>query len=164
MEKILIGKVVNTVGLKGEIRVYSYAENLDRFQRIPFLLIEEETFTIESVRLGKGTVTLKLEGISHLKEAENLRGKMVYFSAAYLEDLPDDTYYVKDLLGLEVVDDHNKFLGIIKDIITGGSQDLYEISNGGKSFLLPNVEEFILEINLGKKQIIVSPPEGLLDI
>ncbi|HPD90205.1 MAG TPA: ribosome maturation factor RimM, partial [Bacillota bacterium] len=102
MDKIIIGKVVNTVGLRGEIKVYSYAESLERFQRLSQVFVGEESFDVENVRFHKNTAILKLRGIDSPEEGEKRRGEDVLFPAEELEDLPEDTYYIRDLIGISV--------------------------------------------------------------
>ena len=164
MKTIRIGQIVNTVGLKGEVKIYSFAENLQRFQDLKEIFVENELFSIEKSRVHKNTIVLKLENINSSEMAEGYRNKFVYIPEDTLEELPEDSYYIKDLLGLDVYEKNGNRLGSVSDVIKGPGQDLYEIKGQDKTFLLPGVKEFILEIDLEKKRIIVDPPEGLLDL
>ncbi len=164
IKTIKIGQIVNTVGLKGEIKIYSFSENLQRFQDLKEIFVEDKLFIIEKSRVQKNTVVLKLENIDSTEVAEGYRNKFVYIPEETLEELPEDAYYIKDLLGLEVYEKNGEKLGSVSDIIKGPGQDLYEIKGEDKTFLLPGVKEFILDIDLAKKRIIVDPPKGLLDL
>ena len=164
IKTIKIGQIVNTVGLKGEIKIYSFSENLQRFQDLKEIFVEDKLFIIEKSRVQKNTVVLKLENIDSTEVAEGYRNKFVYILEETLEELPEDAYYIKDLLGLEVYEKNGEKLGSVSDIIKGPGQDLYEIKGEDKTFLLPGVKEFILDIDLAKKRIIVDPPKGLLDL
>ena len=164
IKTIKIGQIVNTVGLKGEIKIYSFSENLQRFQDLKEIFVENKLFIIEKSRVQKNTVVLKLENIDSTEVAEGYRNKFVYIPEETLEELPEDAYYIKDLLGLEVYEKNGEKLGSVSDIIKGPGQDLYEIKGEDKTFLLPGVKEFILDIDLAKKRIIVDPPKGLLDL
>ena len=164
IETIKIGQIVNTVGLKGEVKVYSFAENPQRFEKLKEILVEDEVFIIEKSRVQKNTVVLKLEKIDSAEVAESYRNKFVYIPENELEELPDGDYYVKDLLGLEVYEKNGEKLGVVSDVMPGPGQDLYEIKGEDKTFLLPGVKEFILDIDLAKGRIIVDPPKGLLDL
>jgi 16S rRNA processing protein RimM len=164
MKTIKIGQIVNTVGLKGEVKIYSFAENLQRFENLKEIFVEDELFLIEKSRVQKTTVVLKLESINSSEIAEGYRNKFVYIPEEDLEELPEDSYYIKDLLGLEVFEKNGEKLGLVSDIIKGPGQDLYEIKGNGKTFLLPGVKEFVLDIDLAKKRITVDPPKGLLDL
>lgn len=164
IKTIKMGQIVNTVGLKGEIKIYSFSENLQRFQDLKEIFVEDKLFIIEKSRVQKNTVVLKLENIDSTEVAEGYRNKFVYIPEETLEELPEDAYYIKDLLGLEVYEKNGEKLGSVSDIIKGPGQDLYEIKGEDKTFLLPGVKEFILDIDLAKKRIIVDPPKGLLDL
>lgn len=164
MKTIKIGQIVKAVGLKGEVKIYSFAENLQRFENLKEIFVENELFLIEKSRVQKTTVVLKLEDINSSEIAEGYRNKFVYIPEEALEKLPEDSYYIKDLLGLEVYEKNGEKLGLVSDIIKGPGQDLYEIKGNDKTFLLPGVKEFVLDIDLAKKRITVDPPKGLLDL
>ncbi len=165
MEKIKIGQIVNVVALKGEVKVYNYSDYKERFEELDYIYVEDKKTNIEKVRYMKETVILKLEGIEDRTAAEALKGKFVYIGEDQLRELPEDTYYIKDLIGLSVIDENENKIGKLKDIIQNRAQDLYEIELENKNkTLIPAVEEFVLEINLDKKFIKVKLLEGILDL
>ena len=82
-----------------------------------------------------------------------------------LRTLPEDTYYIKDLIGIKVTDSNGEYVGIVSDVLKNNAQDLYEIElENKKKFLLPAVEEFVLNINMEEKTMKVKLIEGLLDL
>ena len=164
MGGILIGRVVNTVGLKGEVKVLSYAENNSRFQSLPWIFTKDQQYEIENCRFQKQSVILKLKGVDTLEGAEKLKGQDVYFKEEFLEELPLDTYYVRDLVGLKVSLKDGTKTGILKDVLKGGAQDLLEIQMGEKIVLLPFVGKFIVDVDMKNRQIIIDPPEGLMEL
>lgn len=165
MEKIEIGKIVNVVGLRGEVKVYSYAEDPDRFTGLYSIIVGDEPVEIENVRFHKNMVILKLSGISDRNEAEKLKGTMLYITPDDLEELPEGMHYVRDLLGLDVVGCDGEKLGELSDILKNTAQDVYVISMGdGSTAMLPVVDEFVREINTEDGFIRIDPPEGLFDI
>ncbi|MDD2217506.1 MAG: ribosome maturation factor RimM [Eubacteriales bacterium] len=164
MKKIKIGKIVNAVGLKGEVKVYSYSEP-SRYKELTDIYVEEKIHRIENVRYQKNIVILKLSGIDDRTGAENAKEKYIYIIEDDLPELPEDTYYIKDLIGMSVVDETGESLGKVKDIIQNAAQDLYEIERAnGKLLLIPGVKEFIIDIDLNIKEIKVKLPEGLLEL
>ncbi|MBE6034560.1 MAG: 16S rRNA processing protein RimM [Clostridiales bacterium] len=165
MEKIKIGQIVNAVALKGEVKVYNYSDYKERFEELDYIYAEENKIKIENVRYMKEMIILKLEGINDRNGAEALKGKDVYIGEDQLRALPEDTYYIRDLIGLEIKDQDNQRIGVLKDVIQNSAQDLYEIELENKKItLLPAVEEFILDINVQEKFIKVKLIEGLLDL
>ena len=165
MEKIKIGKIVNVVGLKGEFKVYHYTDYKERFEELSNIYMEDTLYNIIGARYMKEMVILKLQGINDRSEAEKHRGEDLYINKEDARVLPEDTYYINDLIGLKVIDENGISLGILSDVIQNKAQDLYEIERDNKSkFFIPAVEEFIIEIDLTKKIIKVKLIEGLLDL
>lgn len=168
MDKIVIGKIVNVVGLKGEVKVYSYAEEPDRFERLEkiFLGTEEKNteYAVTKVRYKGDMVILTLDGVTDRNAAEALKGSMVLMDEADLEELPEGVYYIKDLIGMKVVSDSGVELGILKDINTNTAQRVYEVARPGKpDILIPGVDEFILDTDMDNRVITVKVIEGLYE-
>ena len=164
MEKILMGKVVNVVGLKGELKIYSYTDRNERFEELESIWLDNKVYAIENVRYQNKVVILKLEGINDRNKAEEQRNKKVYIEDTDLAELPEDTYYVRDLIGLSVVTEEGE-LGKISDVIQNSAQDLYEVKTAeGKKIYIPVVKEFVLDVDMENKVVKVTLPEGLLDL
>lgn len=164
MEKILMGKVVNVVGLKGEIKIYSYTDRNERFEELDEIWLDNDIYAIEKVRFQNKVVILKLEGINDRNQAEKMRNKKVYIEAEDLPELPEGTYYVRDLIGITVVTEDGE-LGKITDVIQNSAQDLYEVKpEEGKKIYIPVVKEFVTEVDMENRIVKVTLPEGLLDL
>lgn len=168
MDKIVIGKIVNVVGLKGEVKVYSYAEEPDRFERLEKIFlgtVEKNTeYAVTKVRYKGDMVILTLDGVTDRNAAEALKGLMVLMDEADLEELPEGVYYIKDLIGMKVVSDSGVELGTLKDINTNTAQRVYEIARPGKpDILIPGVDEFILDTDMDNRVITVKVIEGLYE-
>ncbi len=164
MEKIIIGKIVNAVALKGEVKVYPYSE-LSRFTELTDIYVGERVHRIENVRYQGNMVILKLSAVGDRNAAEALKGLELGITEDDLPELPADTYYVRDLIGMDVIDEGGTLLGRVKDIIKNTAQDLYEIERqNGKILLVPGVKEFIGDVDFDKREIHVMLPEGLLEL
>lgn len=164
MEKILMGKVVNVVGLKGELKIYSYTDRNERFEELDQIWLDDKVHAIENVRYQNKVVILKLEGINDRNKAEEQRNKNVYIEETDLQQLPEDTYYVRDLIGISVVTEDGE-LGIITDVIQNSAQDLYEVKTAeGRKVYIPVVKEFVTEVDVEAGIVKVTLPEGLLDL
>ena len=165
MDKIKIGQVVNVVGLKGELKVYHYSDYKERFEELREVYLENKLYTITSVRYVKDLVILKLKGIDDRTGAEKHKGENIYIGKEDLRDLPEGTYHIFDLIGLQVMDEEGNTLGTLSDVIQNSAQDIYEIERENKGkFLVPAVEEFILDIDLKTKTMKVKLIEGMLDL
>lgn len=168
MDKIVIGKIVNVVGLKGEVKVYSYAEEPDRFERLEKIFLGTEKknteYAVAKVRYKGDMVILTLDGVTDRNAAEALKGSMVLMDEADLEELPEGVYYIKDLIGMKVVSDSGVELGTLKDINTNTAQRVYEVARPGKpDILIPGVDEFILDTDMDNRVITVKVIEGLYE-
>ncbi len=164
MEKIIIGQIVNAVGLKGEVKIYNYSDSQERYYDLHTVYVDDDLFEIEKVRFQQHLVILKLKGIDDRNAAEALKGKNIYITEADLKELPEGTYYIRDLIGVLVVLETGEILGTLTNVIQNSAQDLYEIDVKGKKVLLPGVEEFILDVDLKEKKVTVRLPQGLLDL
>ena len=134
MKDILeIGQIVNTRGLRGEVKVNSFSQDSKRFEKLDVIYIKEnnelKSYKIEKVTYNKNQVILKLENINHIDYAEKLRNKYIYVKKSQLEDLPEGVYYISDLIGLDVYDEKNNHLGKVDDIFSTKSNDVYVIKN-----------------------------------
>lgn len=99
MEKIKIGKIVNAVALRGEVKVYPYSDRKERFEELERILTEKnkkmEVYPVEGVRYQKGMVILKLKGVDDRNAAEALKESDVLITEEDLPELPEDTFYVR---------------------------------------------------------------------
>lgn len=165
MEKIKIGKIVNTVGLKGEVKVYNYSDSIEIYETIESIYVEDRLTVIENVRAQKNMVILKLEGADDRNAAEALRGKELYITEDDLPELPEGQYYVRDLIGMRVTEEDGNLLGHVTDVLQNTAQDIFEVeSENGKKLLIPKVDQFVLDIDAEKREITVRLIEGMLDL
>jgi 16S rRNA processing protein RimM len=164
MEKILIGKITSAVGLKGEMKVYSYASSPQRFQSLERVWIDKDEYPLERSRTQKNMAVLKVSGVDDRDAAERMRGRSVFMSDEDLEELEEGAYYIRDLIGLNVVnEDTEEVIGTVKDILTDRPQDIYVIrlEDGGEA-MIPGVKSFIHDVDLKKRTIRVHLIDGML--
>ena len=155
-DRMEIGKIVNTVGLKGEVKVYPY---IDDFTDIKFVYVNNNKMEIENIRNKKTVVVIKFKEISNIDEAENLRNSIIELDDEDAPELEEGRYYIKDLIGFEVITDEGKVLGKLDDIFNTGANDIYQVGE----ILLPGIDEVIKEIDTENKKITVHIIKGLLD-
>ena len=164
MEKIKIGRVVNAVALRGEVKVYNYSGYKERYEELTRIIVDDKEYEVEKVRYQQHMVILKLSGINDRNAAESLKTKDVYITEDDLLELPENTFYIRDLIGLAVEDaDSGKRLGKLKDVLQPSSQDVYVVElAGGGQIMIPAVSEFIKEVNLKEGVISVHLIEGMI--
>lgn len=165
MEKIKIGKIVNAVGLKGEVKVYNYSDSDEVYHRTPRIFAEDKLLDIENIRMQKNMVILKLSGIDDRNAAEAAKGRDLYITEDDLPDLPEGQFYVRDLIGMTVVTVDGDNIGKVSDVIQNTAQDIFEVEKeDGNKVLIPNVDEFVLNIDAEERMIEVRLIDGLLDL
>jgi len=166
MDLFKIGQITAPVGIRGEIRVYPYTEEMTRFSAVKTLLIEgeKEPRGVEKFRQDKNLVVIKLSGIDDRNTSELLRGKNLFVDKKDF-CLDDNSYYTEDLIGMNVIDDKGNSVGLLKSINANPAHDLYEIEKpDGGSFMLPAVKQFILSVDTENKQITVHLIDGISDL
>ncbi len=169
MEKIKIGKIVNAVALRGEVKVYHYSDYKERFEEIDNILLEHkgkyEEYSIEGTRYQNEMVILKLKGVSDRNAAEALKERDIYITEADLRELPEDTFYVRDLIGCKALNaETGGEIGEITDVLQNSAQDIYKIKlPNGKEALIPVVSEFVKEVDIEKKIVKIKLIPGFID-
>ncbi len=167
MEYIEIGQIVNTNGLKGVVKVNPFTDDISKFEDLKYVYIqlknELKKVKIEQVRYNKNQVLLKLEGIDSIEEAEKYRNFYLKTEKESQEDLGEDTYYIVDLIGLDVYSDKNEYLGKIEDVFPTGSNDVYVVKdNLGKQILIPAITDVVKKVDLKNKKMTINLIPGLI--
>lgn len=148
MNFIEIGKIINIHGLNGELKIFPMTDNTKRFDDINYVYIKQknkhEKYNIEKVRYHKGIILLKLYGINDINEAELYKDKTIEIDRKDAVKLPENAYFISDLINIEIYDDEKGFLGIIDDIIQTGSNDVYIVKKKGeKDILVPALKSVV---------------------
>ena len=154
-KKYEIGKIVNTFGIKGEIKIYPY---VDYIMDLKFFYVDDNKMEIEKCRTQKSLVIVKIKGIDDINVVEKLKGKIASVYEEDLPSLPEGTYYTKELIGLDVITDDGRELGKLDDVIQTGANDVYNV-NG---ILLPVIDEVVKKIDLENHKIVVHLIDGLI--
>ena len=164
MDYVKLGKITAPVGIRGEVRVYPFTDQAERFSQIPEVLIGNRSHQVLSVRFQKDMVVLRLAGVEDRNAAESLRGQELFLPRESLWEMPEDTYFIRDLIGLTVRTPEGRVVGKLTDVLQRPHQDVYEIADeAGHSFLVPAVGEFILEVDLSARTMTVRLIEGMTD-
>ena len=161
-DRIKVGKITSAVGIKGQVKVYPYTDSMDRFEELDQIFADDEIMHIEQVRYQKNLVVLKFKGIDDRNAAEALRGRYLTIDRSQLRQLDEDEYFIFDLIGLEAVDQEDRHIGKVTDVIQNTAQDLYEIqTDDGKKYLVPAVYEIVTDIDINSGIMKINPIEGL---
>ena len=153
------GQIVNTHGVRGEVRVVPWADSPDFLCQFSTLYIDGAPRRVLSSRVHKGSVIAKLEGADTVEEAMLLRDKIVQIRRADAK-LPEGAFFLADIIGLKVVDEAGQTLGTLKEVLSPSIQQVYVIE-GEREIMIPAVPEFILETNIEGGYIKVRLIEGM---
>lgn len=160
------GKIVNTHGIAGEIKVQSWCDSPEVLTEFDTLYWKDGTpVQVQKAVVHKNCVLMRLKGVTSMEQAEALRGKILYLSRDDV-DLPEDLVFIQDIIGLEVYDERTEqVIGKIRDVLTNNpAQDLYEIDGtNGKRLYIPAVQPFLQSIDLEAGRVYIRSIEGLLD-
>lgn len=155
-EYFRVGQIVNTHGIKGEVKVIPYTDDVNNFKRYKKVLVGEEWINIQGVKFQKDRVILKLEGIDTMNDAEMYKQKYLKVLREDEPELPEDTYYISDLIGCTVYDTEGKDLGEIYDVIQTKNNDVYWIEKP-KQLLIPVLEDIVLDVDIDEKKVVIAP-------
>ena len=159
------GKIVNTHGIRGEVKIMPYTDSpelLAEFDRL-FLGKAHTEVIIERSRVFKNTVIAKIEGVDTPEEAEKLRNKLLYMHRDDLE-LDEDTYFIQDLIGMEVRDaDSGQVYGKIADVMQTGANDVYVVKGDDREYLVPAIGDVVVSTDIDADIMTIRPLEGLFD-
>ncbi|WP_022662290.1 ribosome maturation factor RimM [Paucidesulfovibrio longus] len=169
-ELVLVGKVIKPHGIRGEICVESYADSPALFFGLDAVLLgtgrgKPTRFEIRAVREHKDRLLLTFAGVADRNRAEELRGRDVYVREGELPELDDDEYYLRDLLGMDVLLEDGSRLGVLENFLETSGQIVWSIRHdSGKEILLPAVREFLVDLDEDAGVVTVAPPEGLVEM
>jgi len=167
---LLAGKIIGAHGLKGNLKVYSFAESLSVFKPGSSILVKrarvrEKTYEIRWARPHGKTILLSLKGIESRSLAESLIDSELFIEKSVLPELEEGTFYWADIIGLSVFTTSEKYIGQVESIISTGSNDVYVVKDPGKNrdneTLIPALESVVLNIDLNLKTMRIDLPEGL---
>ncbi|ADQ14793.1 ribosome maturation factor RimM [Halanaerobium hydrogeniformans] len=165
---IEIGKITRYQGNKGEVRVMPSTDIPQRFFELDsvFLKNADEFYEleIEYIRFHKQFVIIKFFGIDSIDQAEELKNSRVLIVESEKYLLPEDSYYVDDLVGCKVYLSDDTYLGKVIEVVDTSGTDIIIVKGEAKEYMLPASREMIIEIDLEAEKIIYNPIQGLLDL
>ncbi len=169
---VAVGKIIGCTGLKGEVKVLPLSDYPQRFKSLSGVkLVTGERITsaqVESGREQKNLWILKFKNFDSLEAVEKFKESYIMIPREERMPLPDDRYYIDDLIGLSVFTEEEKEkLGEIKDVIQTGSNDVFVVTPHDPTYprdiLIPAIKDVVQEVSLQEKKVRVKLPEGLLD-
>jgi len=164
---ITIGEIVNTQGVRGEVRIIPATDFPERFKRIRKIVVmlngQRQEFTIERAWEHKQFIILKFTEIPDMNAAAKLKGGLLQITRQDLAALPEGSYYIFEIVGLKVIDTEGRELGQVTEVLQTGANDVYVVKRSeGKDILIPALKSVVKDIDIPAGIMGVQLPEGLI--
>ncbi len=161
-----IGEIVNTHGLRGEVKIVPWMDAPQDFERLKTVYADiggqKVTYSVASVKYQKANIIVKFREVPDIEAAQKLKKVILYVDREQLGE-PEEGYYICDLLGITVITDTDEILGKITDVFSTGSNDVYTVKRpDGSEVLLPVIDDCILSVDIDEQICRVHLLEGLL--
>ena len=154
------GQIVNTHGIRGEVKIVPWCDSPEFLLQFDTLYLDEKPVKVLEARAHKGNVLARLEGVDDVNAAMVLKGRTVSIDRTGVV-LPEGRHFLADLMGLDVLDaDSGEKLGIVADVLTPPAHEVYVVK-GEHEYLIPAVDEFLIEANVEGGYIRVRLIEGM---
>ena len=169
MDLLEVGKIVNTHGLRGEVKVVPWTVYPEVFEDIDFVYVkkksEYERLDVKGIKYQKNNLIVRFSQITDINMAEKYKNQVIYAEREILGELPEGVYYIADLIGLDIVTEDGEKIGTVSDVFNTGSNDIYEVKREGKkNLLLPVIDDVVLNIDVDGGKITVRMMDGLEDL
>ncbi len=154
------GRIVNTHGVRGEVKIQSFCDSLEFLQQFDVFYIDQVPVPVLSSRIHKNCLLARLESVDDIDTAARLRGKLVFVDRSNIT-LPEGQYFIADLEGLTVLDaTTNTSIGTLVEVLSLPAGDVYSVK-GEREYLIPAKGGFVEEVNLDAGYLKVHLIEGL---
>ena len=168
-QRLQVGIITASHGLKGEVKVYPTTDDPARFRRLKQVILdsgkETRTLEIEGVKFFKQLVILKFKGLDDINDLEKFRKASLYVTRDNAVRLKKDEFFIADLIDMTVETEDGTVLGTLRDVITTGANDVYVVAlPNGKELLLPAIKDCILNVDMENGEMTVHILDGLMDL
>jgi 16S rRNA processing protein RimM len=164
-----LGRIVKTVGLRGEVKVYPFTQTPQDLTRYNSLILRNESgdlkeLTIEKLRVQKQFAILKFEGVDHVDQAQECVGLDAGTFEDRLPETSEGEYYIRDLIGMQVYSEEGVQIGTVSDVLETPANDIYQVATKDRELLIPALTDVILKVDPEKRIVTVRLIEGLMDL
>lgn len=160
MEKYLkIGKIINTHGIKGEVKVEPWTDDAEFLMKFKSFLIDEKPYKLISGRVHKNFFIAALDGVRDINEATKLKNKIIMGDREDIK-LEEGQFFLQDIIGASVLDEDGKELGKLSEVLFLPSSNVYVVK-GEREILIPAVPEFIINTDVEAGVVTVRLIDGM---
>ena len=167
-DRFQVGIITASHGVRGEAKIYPTTDDPKRFKRLREVILDSDgrdiLLEIEGVKFFKNFVILKFKGIDTPEEIQKLRQRSLYVDREHAVRLGRDEYFIADLMGLRVLNEAGEEIGVLREVMETGANDVYVIDlKDGRELLLPAIKECVLGVDIEAGEIQIHILDGLLD-
>lgn len=167
-DRFQVGVLTSPHGVRGEIKVYPTTDDPRRFKRLKEVILdtgrENKVLEIESVKFSKQMVILKFKGVDNPDDIAKYRQCSIYVTRENAVRLGRDEYFIADLMGLKVHNEDDEEIGVLREVLETGANDVYIIDlHDGRELLLPAIKDCVLDVDVEGGQMKIHILDGLLD-
>jgi len=161
-DRIRIGKIIKSHGLKGEFKIYPYTSDISSFNNYKTVYVEdiETPYNLQYIKNMNNLLIGKFKEIDNIDDLPEVSGKSIFIDYSEKRQMQEDEYLISDLIGLEVYE-RDKLIGVVDDVLQYGANDVFKIKSGSMERFIPNVKKFIKKIDMIEKKITVELIEGM---
>ena len=156
MDRYTVGIIARPHGVRGAVKVNPLTDDVSRFKDLKKVFIDNKEFTITNTQVSKTEVYLTFENISDRDKAEALKNKEIQVNKEDAVKLPEDSYFIVDIVGCEVFVDNNS-IGSVVDVLQYGAADVYVIEKKNKQIMVPAIKALLENVDTENKKIILNP-------
>lgn len=166
--KLRVGVITSPHGIGGEVRVFPTTDDVKRFKKLKEVFLDdpkgETLLHVTRARFHKNMVILKFEEYDHINQVENLRDRGLFVDREHAVKLQKDEYFIADMIGMRVISDEGEELGILRDVLQTGANDVYVVEKAGvPELLIPAIRECVLDVDMQEGRMSVRLIPGLRD-
>ncbi len=168
MDYFKIAQITNTHGCKGEVKVYPYTDDITKLSKTKVYFLDEnleKKLEVESSKIQNSFLIIKFKNVNSMDEAVLLKNKLLYIEKKE-KVLEVDTYYIKDLIGIDVVttsNDNEEYIGVIEYVFNTGANDIYEVKTpDNKLIYIPAIKDVVKKVDIQNKKVYIELMEGLI--
>lgn len=165
---IAVAKITKSVGLKGLVQAEALSGDADRLLRLQHVFVGEtesriQPAVVEAVEArGKGAV-LKFRSVENRNKADELRGLWIFVEEKETVHPKKGSYFVHEIVGLRAVNEDGADLGVVSDVLSLPAGDAWVVKTGEREVLVPAVKEFIRDVDLQRRVVVIRMIEGLME-
>lgn len=164
-----VGVITSPHGIRGEVKVFPTTDDPARFKKLKEVFLdtgkERIVLHIAQVKLFKQFVILKFREYDSINEVENFRKKELWISRSQAVPLQKDEYFIADLIGISVELEDGRMLGVLKDVIQTGANDVYVVEcTDGREVMIPAIKDCILSVDVEEGRMVVHLLKGLMEL